>query len=106
MKDYYDLFILLEIVEFTQKLLLEAIKSTFTNRNTNIESQSLLNILKNKTFPNKFERYCKKIKISIIPFSLISQRLIKGFLPIFLLIEENIIPEDRIKWDPTNFQWD
>ena len=106
MKDYYDLFILLEIDNFKQKVLLDAIKSTFANRNTNIESLSLLNILRNKSFSNEFEKYCKKIKISIIPFAKISQRLIKGFLPIFILIEENIIPEDRIKWDPTNFQWD
>ena len=42
----------------------------------------------------------------LICYAKISQRLIKGFLPIFILIEENIIPEDGIKWDPTNFQWD
>ncbi|MHA1620162.1 MAG: nucleotidyl transferase AbiEii/AbiGii toxin family protein, partial [Promethearchaeota archaeon] len=68
MKDYYDLFVLLEISEFTQKLLLEAIKSTFTQRKTQIDSRLLLNLLKNPDLSNQFERYCKKISIPNIPF--------------------------------------
>jgi len=105
MKDYYDLFVLLEISEFTQKLFIEAIKSTFTQRKTQIDSRLLLNLLKNPDLSNQFERYCKKIAIPNIPFLQISQRLIKGFQPIFILIEENTVPADDIKWDNKKFQW-
>ena len=105
MKDYYDLYILLESIPFNQLDLFNAIVATFNKRNTKIESNSLLYLLNDNALFDSFKRFCKKMSVTHIPFSKISKRLIQGFLPIFIMFEKNISPELDTIWNVMTFQW-
>ncbi|MHA1611637.1 MAG: hypothetical protein ACTSYU_06255, partial [Promethearchaeota archaeon] len=60
----------------------------------------------NKFFDAPFLRFCKKSDIEQIPFAHVGNRLITAFVPIFLLVNDKQIPDDKISWNPKKQQWD
>ncbi len=106
MKDFYDLYIVLENCSFNQKILSEAIIRTFQNRETEIKSLELNSILYSSSFPELFKNFCRKSKIPLISFNLITVRLRNAFYPIFLYFEDNQIPDEKTIWNLEKLEWD
>ncbi|WP_457557988.1 nucleotidyl transferase AbiEii/AbiGii toxin family protein [Candidatus Harpocratesius sp.] len=104
MKDFYDLYCIAEYKTFKLMDLLEAIKTTFKKRETNLQSRTLENILDDDIWNQRFIQYCRKKNINIIPFEDVSQRIKKWLLPIFKLIEESK-SDTTLTWDNLLLLW-
>ncbi|MHA1719420.1 MAG: nucleotidyl transferase AbiEii/AbiGii toxin family protein [Promethearchaeota archaeon] len=104
MKDYYDLFKLSEKIPFNQIVLLKAITATFERRETEVIPNNLRDVLDDDTLGELFLQYCKKKELDLISFKTVTTRLMKLFLPIFILIEAKSSKYKKI-WNTNTFQW-
>ncbi len=87
MKDFYDVFMILETEKYSIDLLKEAIKSTFRTRNTNIVADHSLFSFEFGSDPNRikmWKAFLSKIGYSNdLPFSTIMKKITNVLLPIY-----------------------
>ena len=71
MKDYYDIYYLSNSFNFEGKVLTEAIKKTFKNRNHNYELEQftkIINFNKDENMVKKWNAFIKKTNINVNDF--------------------------------------
>jgi len=79
MKDYFDIYFLLNNYQFSGKKLKIAIKKTLTNRNRNYSINSIdsLNRLKNnRQLKERWDNFCSKILNESINFAKVTEEII------------------------------
>ena len=106
MKDYYDIYYLANSFNFEGKVLTEAIKKTFKNRNHNYEIEQftkIVNFNKDENMVKKWNAFIKKTDIHLNDFkevlNVISDFLIEPIISIFEDKDFNKF------WDSNNKFW-
>lgn len=103
MKDFYDIFFFAQKSNFASNDLLDAIKLTFNNRETDLSSRALVckdNFKADKQKQTQWTAFFKKNKLEAEKnFESVVEK-IKNFLePIFELKQNK-------KWNPLNWRWE
>ena len=83
MKDFFDVYRVIHVHEFDADILLEALKATFTNRNTDYSTVQILftpEFTNNESLDRRWNAYCKKIKPAEAPSFKETIRIINEFL--------------------------
>jgi hypothetical protein len=106
MKDYYDLYYLANKFDFDGKVLAEALKKTFENREhtfTIEQFEQVMSFADDSAMQKKWKAFCRKIDTKTDDFSTVL-KTIKAFLakPFIEVVRDKEFTE---KWSAANSDW-
>lgn len=106
MKDYYDIYYLANKFDFDGKVLTEALRKTFQNREHNFTAEQfeqVMNFADDSAMQKKWKAFCRKIDTKTDDFNLVL-KTIKMFLtkPFTVAVKGKEFTE---KWSATDGEW-
>ena len=106
MKDYYDIFYLLNRFDFDGNVLKKAIESTFNNRKHLFSMQQyeqMIEFSRNDDMNKKWRAFLKKMKIEEIEFTYVLNKIDIFIRDVFVAMLKN--EEFNLKWNSSNNKW-
>lgn len=106
MKDYYDIFYLLNRFDFDGSVLKKAIESTFNNRKHLFSMQQyeqMIEFSRNDDMNKKWRAFLKKMKIEEIEFTYVLNKIDIFIRDVFVAMLKN--EEFNLKWNSSNNKW-
>lgn len=106
MKDYYDIFYLLNRFDFDGNVLKKAIESTFNNRKHLFSMQQyeqMIEFSRNDDMNKKWRAFLKKMKIEEIEFTYVLNKIDIFIRDVFVAMLKN--EEFNLRWNSSNNKW-